>query len=92
LPKGRQFLCISINLTKDDKNNVGCYQSSNARSSYSTFMKIIKERTNKMSAANDERLQFLNPRVIWDRSIDRFEVFKNNVEVHYGQNLLRILI
>jgi hypothetical protein len=55
-------------------------------------MKIIKERANKMSAANDERRQFLNPHVIWDRSIERFEVFKNNVEVHYGQNLLRILI
>jgi hypothetical protein len=55
-------------------------------------MKIIMERANKLSATNDERRQFLNLRVIWDKSIDRFEVFKNNVEVHYGQNLLRILI
>ena len=38
-----------------------------------------------MSAANDERRQVLNPRVIWDGSIDRFEVFRNNVEGHYAQ-------
>ena len=38
-----------------------------------------------MSAANDERYQVLNPRVIWDGSIDRFDVFRNNAEVHYGQ-------
>jgi hypothetical protein len=24
-------------------------------------------------------------KVIWDRTIDRFEVFKNNAEDHYGQ-------
>jgi hypothetical protein len=38
-----------------------------------------------MPDANDERRQFLNPRVIWDGSIDRFEVFRNNTEGHYGQ-------
>ena len=51
----------------------------------STFMKMIKGRTNATSAANDERRQVLNPRIIWDGSIDRFETFRNNVEGHYGQ-------
>jgi hypothetical protein len=45
-----------------------------------TFMKIIKGRANTMSATNDERHQILNPRVIWDGSIDRCKVFRNNVE------------
>ena len=44
-----------------------------------------------MSASNDERCQVLIPLVCWDGSLDwdgstdRFEVFKNNVEGHYGQ-------
>ena len=38
-----------------------------------------------MSAANDERWQVLNPRVIWDECIVRFEFFRNNVEVHCGK-------
>jgi hypothetical protein len=29
-----------------------------------------------MSAANNERRQILNPRVIWNGSIDRFEVLE----------------
>jgi hypothetical protein len=49
-------------------------------------MKIVKERTRKMSAVNDERRQVVLPsKVIWDGTIDRFEVFRNNVEDHYGQ-------
>jgi hypothetical protein len=48
------------------------------------FMKMIKGRANVMSAANDERHQVLNPRIIWD-GIDRFEVYRNNVEGHYGK-------
>jgi hypothetical protein len=33
-----------------------------------------------------DRCQLLNPRVTWDGSIDRFEVFRNNVEDNYGQS------
>jgi ribosomal protein L21E len=38
-----------------------------------------------MSAVNDERRQVLPSKVIWDGTIDRFEVFRNNVEDHYRQ-------
>jgi hypothetical protein len=38
-----------------------------------------------MSAVNDERRQVLPSKVIWGGTIDRFEVFRNNVEGHYGQ-------
>jgi hypothetical protein len=48
-------------------------------------MNMIKSRTHAISAANDDRRQVLPARVIWDGSIDRFEVFRNNVEGHYGQ-------
>jgi hypothetical protein len=48
-------------------------------------MKIIKERTWTMSAVNDERQQVLPSKVIWDGTIDRFVVFRNNIEGHYGQ-------
>jgi hypothetical protein len=48
-------------------------------------MKMVKERTRTMSALNDERRQVSPSKVIWDGTIDRFEVFRNNVEGHYGQ-------
>jgi hypothetical protein len=51
-------------------------------------MKMVKERTRKMSAVNDERRQVLPSKVIWDGTIDRFEVFevfRKNNEGHYGQ-------
>jgi hypothetical protein len=48
-------------------------------------MKMVKEATRTMSAVNDERHQVLPSKVIWDGTIDRFEVFRNNVEGHYGQ-------
>jgi hypothetical protein len=51
----------------------------------STFMKIVKERTRTISYVNDERRQVLHSKVIWDGTIDRFEVFRNNAEGHYGQ-------
>ena len=51
----------------------------------STFMKMIKSRAHMLSAARDERRQVLPSRVIWDGNIDRFELFRNNVEGHYGQ-------
>jgi hypothetical protein len=51
-------------------------------------MKMVKERTQTMSAVNDERLQVLPSNVIWDAwdgTIDRVEVFRNNLEGHYGK-------
>jgi hypothetical protein len=52
---------------------------------------MFKERTRAMSAVNDERRQVLPSKVIWDGIIDRFEVFRNNVEGHYGQICVRYL-
>jgi hypothetical protein len=37
-----------------------------------------------MSVANNERRQVLPSKVIWDGTIDRFEVFRNNIEGNYG--------
>jgi hypothetical protein len=51
----------------------------------STFMKMVKERTRAMSAVNDERRQVLPSKNIWNGTIDRFEVFRNNFEDHHGQ-------
>jgi hypothetical protein len=48
-------------------------------------MKMVKERTRTMSAVNDERRQVLPSKVIWDGTIDRFEVFRHNIEGHYGK-------
>jgi hypothetical protein len=48
-------------------------------------MKMVKETTRTISAVNDERRQVLTSKVIWDGTIDRFEVFRNNVKGHYGQ-------
>jgi hypothetical protein len=47
-------------------------------------MKMVKERTQTMSAVNDERRQVLPSKVMWDGTIDSFEVFLNNIEGHYG--------
>jgi hypothetical protein len=52
----------------------------------STFMTRIRERDLSKIATNDERRQVYNTRVTWDGSIDRFEVFRNNVEGHYGKS------
>jgi hypothetical protein len=41
----------------------------------STFMKMVKERTRTMSAANDERRHALRSKVIWYETINHFEVF-----------------
>jgi hypothetical protein len=46
-------------------------------------MKMVKERTRAISAVIDKRRQVLPSKVIWDGTIDRFEVFRNNVEGHY---------
>jgi hypothetical protein len=46
----------------------------------STFMKMIKHRSQAISAVNDERRQVLTSRVIWDGTIDHFELFRNSVD------------
>jgi hypothetical protein len=38
-----------------------------------------------MSLVNVKRFQILPIKVIWDGTIDRFEVFINNVEGNFGQ-------
>jgi hypothetical protein len=43
-------------------------------------MKMVKERTHTMSAVNEERRQVLTSNVIWDGTIDCFEVFRNYFE------------
>jgi hypothetical protein len=51
-------------------------------------MKMFNETTRKVSALNDEKRQFLPSKVIWniwDGTIKYFEVFRNNVEGHYGR-------
>ena len=46
---------------------------------------MVKGRSQAISAANDKRRQVLPSRIIWEGSIDRFELFRNSVEGHYGQ-------
>jgi hypothetical protein len=48
-------------------------------------MKMIKEITRTISAVNDKRRQVLPSKIIWDGTIDCFEVFRNNVEGYYGK-------
>jgi hypothetical protein len=51
-----------------------------------TLMKMVKSRTRTISAATiDEKIQALPSKVIWDGTVDHIEVFRNNVEGHYGQ-------
>jgi hypothetical protein len=69
---------------EENQNYVGDEQFHQEPDHPSTFMKMVKERTRTMSAVNDERCQLLPSKVIWDGTIDRFEVFRNNVEGHYG--------
>jgi hypothetical protein len=46
---------------------------------------MVKERTRKISAVNDEICQILASKVTWDGTIDHIEVFRNNVESYYEQ-------
>jgi hypothetical protein len=55
-------------------------------------MKIFKERTRTMSAANDKSHQVLPSKVICYGTIDRFEVFRNNVEGNYRQIVAAIYL
>jgi hypothetical protein len=70
---------------EENQNYVGDEEFHQEPDHPSTFMKMVKEITRTMSAVNDERRQVLPSKVIWDGTIDRFEVFRNNVEGHYGQ-------
>jgi hypothetical protein len=50
----------------------------------SSFMKTSNQTARTISAVNHERSQVLPSKVIWDGTIDSFEVFRNNVEGHHG--------
>jgi hypothetical protein len=70
---------------EENQNYIGDEEFHQEPDHPSTFMKMVKERTRTTSAVNDERRQVLPSKVIWDGTIDRFEVIRNNVEGHYGQ-------
>jgi hypothetical protein len=70
---------------KENQNYIGDEDFHQEPDHPSTFMKMVKERTRTISDVNDERLQVLPSKVSWDGIIDHFEVFRNNVEGHYGQ-------
>jgi hypothetical protein len=87
LPKP-DFVGYRNNYKKEFEENQNCIRDEEFHQETdhpSTFMKTVKERTRTMSAVNDERRQVLLSKIIWDGIIDRFEVFRNNVEGHYGQ-------
>jgi hypothetical protein len=58
----------------------------------SSIMKVIKEKTRTISTANSERHQVLHSKVICDGTIDRFEVFRKNVEDHNRKFVLIIYL
>jgi hypothetical protein len=70
---------------EENQNYVGDEEFHQEPDHPSTFMKMEKERSRAMSAVNHKRRQVLPSKVIWDGTIDRFEVFRNNLEGHYGQ-------
>jgi hypothetical protein len=70
---------------EENQNHIGDEEFHQELDLPSTFMKMVKERTRATSATNDERRQVLPSKVIWDGTIDHFEVLTNNVEGHYGQ-------
>jgi hypothetical protein len=70
---------------EENQNYVGDEEFHQEPDHSSTFMKMVKERTRAMSAVNDEMRQVLLSKVIWDGTIDLFEVFRNNVEGHHRQ-------
>jgi hypothetical protein len=72
------------NIQKDDNNMLGVNEQQISDHPI-TFMKMINRRETTISAANNERLQVLSTFVIWDGSIERFNVFRNGVEGHHGQ-------
>jgi hypothetical protein len=70
---------------KKNRNYVGDEEFYQVPDHPSTFVEMVKERKRTMSAVNYKRRQVLPSKVIWHGAIDRFEVFRNNVEGHYGQ-------
>jgi hypothetical protein len=70
---------------KENQNYVDDEEFHQELDNPSTFMKMVKERTRSMSAVNDERRQLLPSKVIWDGTIDHFEVFRSDIEGNYGQ-------
>jgi hypothetical protein len=70
---------------EENQNYIGDEEFHQEPDHPSTFMNMVKERTRTMLAVNDGRLQLSPSRVIWDGTIDHFEVFKTNVEGHYGR-------
>jgi hypothetical protein len=70
---------------EENQNCIGDEEFNQEPDHPSTFMKLVKERTRTMSAVNHERRQLLHSKVIWDGTIDRFEVFRNNLGDHYRQ-------
>jgi hypothetical protein len=47
----------------------------------STFMKMVKERTQTMSAVNDEMRQVLPSKVIWDGTMNRLKYLETMLKV-----------
>jgi hypothetical protein len=84
-PEFEGYMNNSKKQFEENKNCIGDEEFHQESDHPSTFMKIFKERTRTMSAVNDERYQVLPSKVIRDGTIDRFEVFRNNVEDDYGQ-------
>jgi hypothetical protein len=70
---------------EENQNYIGDEELHQEPDHPSTFMKMVKESTRTMSGVNEERLQILPSKVIWDGTIERFEVCKNNIESQYGQ-------
>jgi hypothetical protein len=70
---------------EENQNYVGDEEFHQEPAHPSNFMKMVKEKTRTMSAVNDKMRQVLPSKVIWDGTIDRFQVFRNNVEDHYGK-------
>jgi hypothetical protein len=70
---------------KENQDYVGGEEFHQEPDHPSSLIKMIKERTRTISLANNKRRQVLSSKIIWYGTIDRFEVFRNNVEGHYGQ-------
>jgi hypothetical protein len=72
---------------EENQNYVGDEEFHQEPDYPSNFMETVKERTRTMSAVNDERRQVLPSKVIWDGTIDRFEVF-----LKYLETMLKVIM
>jgi hypothetical protein len=72
---------------EENQNYIGDEEFHQEPDHPSTFMKMVKERTRTMSSVNDERRQLLPSKVIWDGTIDRFEVF-----LKYLETMLKVIM